>query len=304
MPLRFLADRQLYSDYRYYCDTFRWEAAPDTARLLRFHGYWAGTLDEHHELCLKSLLLTQSPPRELWVWMPPADLARNHAFIASFDAVPGIAFKAYVMAREAGATLLSPHLGDVERRLSPRATSDVVRLVLLAKYGGVYFDFDNLFLRDLRPLCDAPFVYQWSNQPFATNAVSYFPQDSETITAMCLRCLDRGSSHPRDLLRFEDADRLPGDTLVLPSFVFDPIWIPRDLGLRVTAYCNTFDDFFNPFTDGEPPTLAEFFPHSYCYDWHRQWDRPILPGTIAGALHAEITAAFDARFAIDAGGRS
>lgn len=300
MPLRFLSDRRLYTEYQHYRDDFVWSGQDDdpTRRLL-YHCYWSGPLGRHHELSLKSLLLTQSGSYEVWIWMPPDDLARNRRFIAAHAHLARLVFKEYVPEDEArgtpfaaSAALLRDEAplalgGRPPRARKPPAISDGLRLVVLGKYGGVYFDLDTLFLADLRPVCNVAFCYQWSNQPFASNAISHAPRDAAAVWALAERSIRLGTCHPAVLLRFADLERLPGDLLVFPSFAFDPVWIAHDTGETINGYCNRFDDFFH---HPAPISLKDFFPGSYAYDWHNRWHEPILPRSLAGGLYAEVNA--------------
>jgi mannosyltransferase OCH1-like enzyme len=43
------------------------------------------------------------------------------------------------------------------------ALSDLVRFIVLRKYGGIYTDLDNIFIKEMSPLCGSSFVYYWSD---------------------------------------------------------------------------------------------------------------------------------------------
>jgi hypothetical protein len=306
MPLLFFDDSRYYSDAAFYANHFAWPAAGGAGERLAYHGYWSGRLNAHHELCLKSLLITQSPPYEVVVWMPSGDLVRNAAFIDSFADVPNLEFRPYLPEREASGTRFEAHVDllrderppppDPRLRGNPalgkaRAISDGLRLLVLERYGGIYFDFDTLFLRDLRPLTTVDFVYQWSNQPYGSNAICHFRRGSPALGALAERSTRLGSCHPARLLRFDELGALPGALQIFPSFAFDPIWIAHDTGARVHAACNRFDDFF---TSRAPTTLADFFPAAYAYDWHNRWQLPLRRASIAGQLHEEVCRRFAA----------
>lgn len=304
MSLVFLADRRLYADPKHFEQHFAWpfEAPAGVPRL--YHCYWTGLLTEHHELSLKSLVTTQSPPFEVWVWMPAADRDRNREFIETFRGEPRLQWKVYDAVGEAEGTLLAGHedllLGTAEFPVKnmkghpltvPRSISDSFRLLMQVKYGGFYFDLDTLFLKDLRPLSVVDFIYQWSNQPCGSSALSYFQQGSPALQGLIRRAQTIGTGHPARLLTFSQLGPLPGPVFVLPSFAFDPVWIPHDTKAHANDYCNTFDDFFRVRV---PMSLARFFPASYAYDWHNRWTVGIEAETLAGQLLAEVRRRFDA----------
>src|SRR6266545_271913 len=325
MPLTFLADRRLYTDFVYYQSQFNWDVSGERSQLIIYHCYWSGILSDLHELSLKSLLVTQSPPFEVWIWMPPDDIPRNRAFIAKFQQAPGIKFKSYIPREEAKGTPFEGHSdllkGKVaskprkwgrlirlanalqarssrehRNRANWRRLSDIAnafRILVLGKYGGVYFDLDILFLKDLRPLCSVEFFYQWSDQQYGNNAVLHFFKWSHNIRLLAERSVEIKSGRSPALLKFEELLGLLEGVYVFPSFLFDPVWIAHDKGMRLNDYCNKFGEFF---TNEAPMTLAEFFPGAYAYHWHNHWHVAINPHTIIGNLNAEIQKTFEVNF--------
>ncbi len=307
MPLLFHPDRLVYTRYDHWEREFRWSCPAPEVRDLLFHGFWTGVLGPYHHICLKSLLLTQSPPYQVWLWMPPRDLERNQAFVEFYRAIDALHFRPYSPEEEARGTVFEgyPALlnGEEDCRFwqgktvswprKPLAMSNVLRLLALGKYGGIYFDMDTLFLRDFRPLCGVDFIYQWSNKPCGTNAISHFVKDAPAVWALAEKGIRRGIFIPPVLLGFSDCRELPGQTYVLPSFLFDPVWIAHDTGVAINGYCNSIDEFF----DSTARTgLSGFFPWSYSYDWHNHWDVPIRPGSLVGRLRDELAAVFAGRF--------
>jgi hypothetical protein len=143
------------------------------------------------------------------------------------------------------------------------------------------------FLRDLRPLCGADFVYQWSDRLYGNSAVMHFRRGSANGAALLERGTRVRTFWPRQLLDFGSLAGVVRDLHVLPAFAFDPLWIDRDRRQRVNDYCNTFEDFF---TAPGAVGLDDFFPGAYAYHWHNQWTTPIRPGTLAGRFRDEIDA--------------
>ncbi len=182
--------------------------------------------------------------------------------------------------------------GSKWRRLANKANA--FRILVLGKYGGIYFDFDVLFLKDLRPLCNVEFFYQWSNQGYGNNAVLHFYRNSANILALAERSIKIHSCRSVALLQFKDCSTWPEDIYVFPSYLFDPLWIAQDREISINNYCNRFADFF---TGNTPITMAEFFPGAYAYHWHNYWDMSIRQGTVVGYLSDEIWRKFNASYA-------
>jgi hypothetical protein len=292
MSILFLDDRRLYSDFSYYRSNFEWENNDENDNLLTYHCYWAGLLTDHHRLSIKSLMITQSPPFEVWVWLPPGEFIRNSGFISSFNGIPGIKFKSYMPEIEARGTVFEPGL-EIVRGKKPPAVSDLFRLLILWNYGGIYFDLDVLFLKDFRKLCHVEFFYQWSNQPYGNHAVSCFSRRSPNIRSMAERCIRIKSFHPARLLLFSEISELLENVYVFPTFLFDPVWIAHDTKAPANSYCNQFDDFF---ANELSMKLKDFFPGSFSYHWHNRWNAPIRPCTIVGEIYSDVSEMYRAKF--------
>ena len=304
MPFVFLDDPRLYRDYQHCRDAFHWPPPEGEPETIIYHCYWSGPLTPHHELSVKSLLLTQSPPYEVWIWVPPEDLPRNQEWLSSLGGLSPVRLKAFHPEAEAAGTIYEDHLhlprgkdwlGPGRWRQSLNV-SNCLRILALGRYGGVYLDLDNLFLRDLRPLCTVDFLYQWSGEPYCNNAVLRFRKDSPNAWCVAERTIEMDSCRPHAVLRLDQPPPLPEPLYVLPVFLFDPVWVAHDTAKPINDYCNTFEDFFS---DGAPITIERFFPGAYTYHWHNQWTVPIGESTLAGHLYRDVCSKLDAR--IDAG---
>ncbi len=158
--------------------------------------------------------------------------------------------------------------------------SNLLRHLAQAKHGGIYVDLDTVVLRDLRGLLGAGVVYQWCAHPWGNSAICAFsPRDSYRLLEECRRRIDAGELdpfHPRTLFAF--ARELPGvDVLVLPVFLFDPLWPAAERReVRLEAFLDT--------PSAVPLELSTFWPGAYCYHWHNGWQIPIAPGSPADLL--------------------
>jgi hypothetical protein len=289
MSLVLLGDPRLYTDHAYYREHFRWQTAGAPTGRVVHHLFWSGVFIKHHELCLKSLLLTQSEPWEVWLWMPPETIARNAAFLECLTHLP-IVIKPYVPQQEARDTPFERAM-QLLIGASPQHISDGLRLLALWKYGGLYTDIDVLFLRDIRPLLAVELCYQWSFHSWASNSIFNFRHGSAALEALVERCVRIGSTRSRRSMALEDLRDLPGELHLLPCFVFDPVWIATDSVQVDNPYLNHFNEFF------ESTMLVDFnrfFPESYAFQWHNRWTREIAPGRVAGQLYEQVNRRFRA----------
>lgn len=289
--MRLLSDSRLYSDYDYFRQRFRIPEGDVVHGLLRFHCFWEGQTTRHHLLSLKSLLSSQSHPFEVWIWTPANCLAQSDWLRTSLDGASLCEFREYDADAEMDGTPYAECAEVLRGAPAGRPTdkSNGFRKLVLAKYGGVYFDLDVLFLKDLRPLCNVEFFYQWSNRPWANSAVMHAYAGSSTLLALMERGRRIGTLRPARLLKFAELDSATDDVLVYPSFAFDPLWIAHDENQVIFEHCNQFDDFF---AKTDRVELSNFFPGAYAYHWHNQWNRSIKPTSIAGQFYEEVSRRF------------
>jgi hypothetical protein len=292
VPLVFLDDLRYYTDYGFYRKHFRWSRRFSRGAKLLYHCFWSGPLSDYHELCLKSLLITQSPPFEVWFWLPAASIEAGGDRLAALGALPHVRVKAYVPEREATGTPLESR-NDL---LSPSRSVDMAnafRVLVQLKYGGVYFDMDVLFLKNLRPLLGVEFFAQWSNRPYGNNAVMHFRRESANVRSLAARGVALASFRSPHVLRLSDSAAWPAPVVMFPTFLFSPAWIAHDTGRPINSYCNRFDDFFE--SDARV-TLGRFFQGAYTYHWHNGWNRPLKHRTIVGQLYRQVDVAFRRKY--------
>jgi len=75
-----------------------------------------------------------------------------------------ITFKIYNPTEEAKGTILESELSYLLARDSKYyIQSDLLRILALHKYGGVWIDMDIILLRDFKPILDQEYMYQWGD---------------------------------------------------------------------------------------------------------------------------------------------
>lgn len=153
-----------------------------TAALM--HTWWDGPLVRVVALFLRSFRATQHPEcAKLVVWTPRTgteratpDSLRLCREVEAMNGAP-VVFQMLPIRDMANGTFFEPF---VERAVLPvswetsapgdkkegtKHFSDFFQLFVLWRYGGVYFDADQVLLRDLYPLWGLNFEYQWSFIP-------------------------------------------------------------------------------------------------------------------------------------------
>jgi hypothetical protein len=148
--------------------------------------------------------------------------------------------------------------------------SDIFRILILYKYGGFYIDMDVLILRNMLPLNDYEFVYQWGSSGNGTesftmnNAIMRLNKGSqlaneilELITKTVIR--KNYNCFGRDLFLQIKNNKI----LVLPCIWFNSEWVCSKVPL-------------NPFKN---IGIIELFDGAYTWHWHNRWNHEIDSGS-------------------------
>ncbi|KAH9979746.1 hypothetical protein BJV74DRAFT_719285, partial [Russula compacta] len=177
------------------------EREEDThAEPVLLHSFWpAGRapFGPRQEAMLKSVLATQPRARSRLVLWSDRDMSADvllRAYVERYGAsgergrrielrVVDLPLLAQGTELEDSALMRSP-LSDGSSSVSNAdADAELVRLLVLWRYGGVWVDMDSLLTRDLMPLLEHEFVTQWkcdygTNTPPMTGALMHFYQHS------------------------------------------------------------------------------------------------------------------------------
>jgi hypothetical protein len=297
--MRFLADRRLYTDTGYCLQFLRGLDAvsgePADRAPERFHLYWRGELRRKQIFCLKSLLVTQQPDTEVWLWLDREDGYPGYEGNPLLrPLLPFVRVLPFEPGTESRGTPVEGH--DELHKSTPVKHSNFVRHLVLFKYGGIYADLDVMFLRDFRLLRQVPdfhgeFAYQWSSRPFCNSAILRLDRNSETARTLLELAISREDSSPRIVLRYDDNEAL--DVLALPCSFFDPLWLTVDGEDRYRAApFRDFKGFFRHFGLLHWPrhgirSYRDFFPGAFSYHWHNLWHVPEYARSYYGRFEKE-----------------
>ena len=206
-------------------------AAPATrfcgARAVLYHTFWAAPPARPQTAwAIAAFLATQDPARVLWVWSFDAPALARDPLLAPFSGCSRVLFKQWDAAREAGAG--SPLAGAAfagARDPSHYLASDLLRVVALARHGGVYFDADVLLLRDFGPLLGEEFAYQWgSHCTWSNNAVVRLHPNSSLAQRLVAAIAAAPKAAPNSVAWGRDAWGQAAPFLRLPACFFNPTW--------------------------------------------------------------------------------
>lgn len=130
-----------------------------------FHSYWRtdlATFGPRQEHMLKSFFATQDVSATRFVLWSNGDLSQNQILQKYVQAYPeSFALRVVNIAELARGTELEGSTLLHSKDSKAWTDGDLIRLLLLWAYGGVWIDMDSLLTRDLEPLLEHEFVTQW-----------------------------------------------------------------------------------------------------------------------------------------------
>lgn len=165
--------------------------------------------------------------------------------------------------------------------------SDMVRFVLLHRFGGIYVDADTIFLRDWEELWGwtGAFAYRWSHLEAYNTAVLRMNKQSAIGSFVLRTALRNGMDfHPKKIWRYLKDAHLDGLLLRAPDALFDSAWLNTDklqLDRPPQPLFRSFAQFFDTPTNASGPPLTlgfeGFFRGAYSYHFHNFWWKPFDP---------------------------
>jgi len=165
---------------------------------------------------------------------------------------------------------------------------DLFRLLILYKYGGVYVDCDIILIRDLAPLLEQEFMYQWGTELDRINgAVMRLFKGSQLGNDLLLTLPKvNGSDNTCDWGShlYGRVRQTNKNWTVFPCAFFNPEWqLYIDLG-----------NADHPFK--KSPHSQDDFEGCFSWHWHNKWDAPIEDGSKFQRLEKKVVDTFDRDF--------
>ncbi len=247
-----------------------------SAEPVTFHCYWTGALNEKHLISVKSCYLfnARGSKNQIIVW---TQNCVDNAYMNEIRKYADI--REFSEHDECRGTFLEGY--DFGRSIDASFYSDIVRYILLYKYGGVWFDLDCLFLRSITPLLNQfpgkILAYRWEQQNYPNGAVYISPTPfSEAMRANIEFIQKRGRGWG-----FQQAGLVydtPMDILVLPCPWFDAGWIENPV-LHFNGFMKASAVEYD---------LDTFFPGAFCFHWHNKWFDVIEPSSPMDRLARDI----------------
>ena len=248
------------------------------------HCWWHGTFSQKQIFSLKSFIATQkSYDYKIIIW---------HDNIFSIDPsikneLDHIMSKFDVEIREFDYQIETQSLKTPSRlrwlnSTNLAAKSDNVRVVLLFKYGGFWFDLDCCFLRDMNHCFISDFAYEWEFQDYGNSALMYFKHDSQVLNSIVEYTFQHKSFAPWDFLNYKNS--YLANMTIYPCYMFDPMWENCVKNMPIQG---SFSKFF---TDLCPvKSFEEFSPNSFVHHWHNNWNTPIAANSCFSIFNSQFS---------------
>ena len=150
---------------------------------------------------------------------------------------------------------------------------DFFRLLILYKYGGFYIDMDVLVLRNMRPLNNLQFLYQWGTSGFSdfepnitmNGAVMRLDKES----SLSLEFLEILKQTPPSKNTFCWGNKMYSSINKNDLFVLPGVWFNSEWGFENTTLEYAFKDI----------GYVDFFDGAFAWHWHNKWDAEVEVGS-------------------------
>jgi len=242
-----------------------------------FHCYWFGQFLPVHLLCIKSLLATQNVDK-IYIWVP--DLFKIAPSVSLFKNLQKIEIKQFNKDIFDKITNVSQIKKDIlySRYNSLISTklqffpniekqyayaSDLFRFIILNVYGGIYFDMDNVFLRNLNDIKIKRYLSQWGSSLGGNASILKLEKDHNLIEIIMKKV--PMYFYPQGTFELDK----PFDITIMHRSFFDPLW-PE--GINIEPF-NMLNDFFKK--TNKIILRNNFFNGAFTYHWHNRWDMPV-----------------------------
>ncbi|CAH1758333.1 12037_t:CDS:1 [Entrophospora sp. SA101] len=247
-----------------------------------FHSYWRIDLKEIGEkqiATLRSFFATQDNNYSSLILWSNGNLSNDKGLEPFFEKYPDrFSTRLYEVEKESSGTPIeNSQYINIKDDLA-YLDGDLVRLLVLYKYGGVWFDMDSLFIRDFSPLVEHEWVGQWDcfipdGFPF-NGAFMRFRKNSPYVCEM-LSEIHNGPQPGKNSFNW-------GSYLYLK--IYRRLIQNGKQPFKIIPWCFTDSHVCRP-SNSMPSAFEENdgfnkdrLLQTFAYHWHNQWEKK--PGSL------------------------
>jgi hypothetical protein len=259
---------ELYFDYKKGLDFLRNINEDDYEypdEITNFHIYSEIRNDKELE-CVRSYFATQNLEKTKLIIWSDYQISEQDNLKEFKDKID---FRIYDPVKEAEGTILE---GKITQLLAKDnkyyLQSDLLRLLALQKYGGIWIDMDIILLRDFKPLLDQEYLYQWGGDTDfdisgCCATVISLRKDSELSKLLLAQILEmpiigNTTIWGKDLFA-KVYQKHKYD--ILPSTFFNTEWLISKIDKKLS------DDILTYWFDNECPNEL-LFTEAFAWHWH------------------------------------
>ncbi len=242
----------------------------ETNNPMIFHCFWRVPKNfGRKQLAVLKSIIVNHEKAEINLWSN-VDLSENEYFKKVSSRVN---FKPWNLAEEIKDTILEGKIdiNDIQDDLC-YLEGDLFRLLILHKYGGFYIDMDVLVLRDMAPLNELEFLYQWGTSGFNSNEPSITMNGAvmrlDKKSPLSFELLEKLLSSPKNKNTNIWGNHLYGKVSENNLTVLPGIWFDSEWGFEGTE--------LNPFKKTDN---IELYDGAFAWHWHNRWDDEIEEGS-------------------------
>ena len=238
-----------------------------------YHMFWnvGFPFERKQTLPIKSYLATQNLEKtKLIVWSNISLL--DNEYFKQFSTI--VENRIYNPIEEAKDTKLEGRL-DILNASDERnwTKGDLFRILILHKYGGVYVDFDVVFLRDFSPLLKQEFMYKWGLEKNMINGAIMRMYQNSLLTNQLINEIENGSILPNTINwssdLYQKVRTYNEEWTIFPSCFFNSEW--QDMKFNNSQSNQTFQPFLKNDYD--------MYDGTFAWHWHNKWTSNIEEGS-------------------------
>ena len=254
--------------------------------------YWIGdNVNYKHSVVLKSFLATQNLENATLKIYSDMDLS-NNKFFERYKNFKQIEFHIFDVESEIIGTKYESfrYINEIKmHRFNAAYESDFFRLLMLHKFGGFYIDFDVILLRDLSPLLEYDFLYQWGAYPnnMINGAIMHLKKDSNVNKALTNAILNTpdisglASVTWASTLYLTVKPNCP-DLIIFPAAFFNSEW-------QSSCHVN-LGHLLEPLKKHEYSNML--YDGCFTWHWHNRWGEEIEEGSKFNILDKKLESKF------------
>lgn len=268
VDISYVTHPNLYHDYEACLDYLR-DLNDDGQRPIEptiFHVY-SDMRSPKEALCIKSFLATQDPSHSKLILWSDVDLSGNK-LIAPFKDL--IELRMYDPMEESKGTIMEDRFDVLKAKDEKHyLQSDLMRILVCHKYGGVFIDMDIVLLRDFGPLMGQEYMYMWGSE------TDFKKQGACATVLSCTRESDFSLRLLEGILR----SPIQGGTTCWGKDMFAKMYAEKPFPILPSTFFNTewcinvkyrglADEIQNTWFDAPIKDESHLFLEAFAWHWH------------------------------------